>query len=554
MIEAGSLRRLGALVPRAGRRGIALAWALAVLAVAAWTSPAVGISRDESVYFFAAESYAAWWGTLVRSPASALAQIDRSFAVNSEHPPFAKTVFGATHALLSGGLGLDHRAGFRAGAFLFAALLAWLLAAWGWDLAGPGGALLAPALFFLVPRHFYHAHPAVLDLPVTALWLAAVYAYRRSLLARAEGRSPVRAAAAAGLLFGAAAATKHVAWFLVPLLLAHWLAAHWREAGRGPLRARLRAVPLAFPAMLLLGPLVLLALWPWMWHHPLPRLRDYVAFHLHHENYPWLYLGQLLREPPFPILYPFVVTALTVPSASLAAMVGGFAHSAARLVQAARRRVQGVDASLEALLLLNAFFPFALIAWPTVPIFGGVKHWLPAMPFLALLGARAVVAAARLLRPAAPSTAGAALAAAILIPAAWSVAHIHPFGTAAYNDLAGGAAGAASLGMQRQFWGDNMAAVLPELNEHAIQGARVWFQEATWLAVREYQRDGVLRPDLRWANGAEDADISVWHYHQEFRDKEYLTWTAFRTARPVAGVYLDEVPLVQVYARAGAWR
>jgi hypothetical protein len=226
----------------------------------------------------------------------------------------------------------------------------------------------------------------------------------------------------------------------------------------------------------------------------------------------------------------------------------------ARLVQAARRRAEGVDPSLETLLLLNAFFPFALIAWPTVPIFGGVKHWLPAMPFLALLGARAMVVAARLLAPQAPRVAGAALAAVVLVPAAWSVAHIHPFGTAAYNDVAGGAPGAASLGMQRQFWGDNMAAVLPALNEHAVRGARVWFQEATWLAVKAYQRDGDLRADLRWADGAEDADISIWHYHQEFRDKEYLTWTAFRTARVVAGAYLDEVPLVQVYARAGAWR
>ena len=546
--------RLLALLPSSGRHRAGLLWALAVLVVAAWTSPAVGISRDESVYFSAAESYATWWGRFLRSPAAAVAEADRFFGANREHPPLGKTVFGLTHALLSQGLGLPHRPGFRAGAFLFAAALAWLLCLWGWDLAGRGGGLLAPALFFLVPRHFYHAHPAVLDLPLTTLWLATSYAFWRSLLAPREGRSPLRAAVAAGLLLGAAVATKHTAWFLPPLLLVHWLATHWRQVARGPLRDRLLAVPAAFPAMLVLAPLVLLALWPWLWREPFPRLREYLGFHLHHENYPWHYLGSLLREPPFPVAYPFVVTALTVPAASLAAMAGGFLHSAARLVQGLWRRAEGVDVPLEALLLLNALFPFALIAWPTVPIFGGVKHWLPAMPFLALLGARAIVTAAHLLAPSAPALAGAALAAAALVPAAWQVGHSHPFGTAAYNELAGGAAGAASLGMQRQFWGDNMVAVLPAVNEHAAPGARVWFQEATWLAVQAYQRDGVLRADLRWANDAEDADVSVWHYHHEFRDKEYRTWTAFGTARPVAGVYLDEVPLVQVYARPGAWR
>jgi hypothetical protein len=38
------------------------------------------------------------------------------------------------------------------------------------------------------------------------------------------------------------------------------------------------------------------------------------------------------------------------------------------------------------------------------------------------------------------------------------------------------------------------------------------------------------------------------------RDAEYRAWSALRTARPVAGVYMDEVPLAFVYARAGAWQ
>ena len=82
--------------------------------------------------------------------------------------------------------------------------------------------------------------------------------------------------------------------------------------------------------------------------------------------------------------------------------------------------------------------------------------------------------------------------------------------------------------------------------------------------MRAWQRDGRVRPDLRWAERPEDADLAIWQFHQEFRDKEFRTWTAFgqplgsgppaRRVRPVAGVYLDEVPLVQVYARPGAWR
>jgi len=549
-------------------RKVALTWAALTVVVSAATAPAVGISRDEGVYLAAAESYAAWWGSALARPGRALATIDARFQLNHEHPPLAKELYGLTHAVLAEGLGwTGHLQGARFGAFLLAGLLSCLLATAGHALAGMGGALLAPALFWLVPRHFHHAHPALLDMPVTALSLATVWAYRQSLPAPvrghghpgaeplpAKGQGSKRWAVACGLLFGAAVSVKHNAWFLPPLLLAHWLATHLPALLRAGRPERRRAFPLAFVAMAILGPAVLLATWPWLWHDLAARLREYAFFHLRHEHYPWHYLGRLLRKPPFPIEYPFVVTALTVPAASLSAMAGGLVHAAGRLAGALRGRAEGVSVSDEALLLLAALFPMALIAWPTVPHFGGVKHWLPAMPFLALLGARALVAAGRALWPAHPGRVTAALALLALAPALRAVAHVYPFGTAAYNELAGGAGGAATLGMQRQFWGDSMVAVLRQLDEHAAPGARVWYQEATWLAVKAYQRDGRLRSDLAWADGPEGADISVYHHHREFRDKEFLTWTRFRTARPVAGAYLDEVPLVTVYARPGAWR
>jgi hypothetical protein len=583
---------------RPGRR-IALAWAVATWAVLAATAPAQGIGRDEGVYLVAAESYAAFPAEALRSPGSLLAAADRRLAPNHEHPPLAKWVYGATQALLADALGwAGHVQAARAGAFLFGALLSWMLAVWGHALAGVGGALLAPALFWAVPRHFYHGHPAALDMPIAALWLAVVAAYARSL--RLEGGpGERRSALVTALAFGAALATKHNGWFLLPLLAAHAALTRLPAFLRSPAGARPRLVPGALPAMAVVGPAVFLASWPWLWRAPWARFREYALFHLQHENYSWQYFGRILRQPPFPLGYPFVVTALTVPVAVLVVYVAGFVHGVARAVLAgvgegtqaqeagrvrspspapAREgwgegqtsgiretsRIPETSRSEELLLLLNALFPIALIAWPTVPIFGGVKHWLPAIPFLALLGARALVEAGRALWPARAAGVTAALALLALAPAIRAVAHFHPYGTAAYNELAGFAPGAASLGMQRQYWGDAAVGVLEAVNEHAIPGARVWWQETGRAAVAAWQRDGRARRDLRWVDRPEDADVSVWHFHAEFRDKEYRTWTAFAEAprpgeparypRPVAGVYLDEVPLVTVYARPGAWR
>jgi len=556
-------RMVDGLPPRSVRRRLALGWAVVTLVVAAATAPAVGISRDESVYLYAGERYADWWKEVAVHPMQAWSHLDGAYGVNHEHPGLAKLVYGATHALLApdaaGQHGLtSHLQAFRFGAFLFAALLSVLLALAGHELAGTAGGLLAPALFWLVPRHFFHGHPALLDMPVTALWFATVLSYRRWLSVKPgepgkTGRSARRFGwgLVTGLAFGAAISVKHNAWFLPPLLLVHFVATHLRRVQRD----RLAALAPALPA-LVVGLGVFVVTWPWLWHDSLPRLRDYFQYHLRHENYPWMYLGQMLRDPPFPVAYPFVVTALTVPAAVLAAMVGGLLHAGSRLLVAIRRpeRDAGISGSDELLYLLNGLFSIALIALPQVPHFGGVKHWLPSMPFLAVLGARALVSAGRTLWPARAAAVTAVLAIFTLAPALAAVVHIHPFGTAAYNELAGGAAGAASLGMQRQFWGDDMVAALDTINAHALPNARVWYQEATRLATVAYQRDGRLRPDLRWAETAEQADVSVWHHHAEFMDKEFTTWTQFRTAQPVAGVYLDEVPLIEVYARAGAWR
>lgn len=248
------------------------------------------------------------------------------------------------------------------------------------------------------------------------------------------------------------------------------------------------------------------------------------------------------------------MTALAVPAAIRVAMVGGLAQSAGRIASAWRGRGPEVSIPTEWLLLLSSLFPIALIAWPTVPRFGRVNHPMPAMPFLALLGARALVTTGRLLWPARAAAVTTGLAFLALTPAAWQVDHVHSFGTAVWNELAGGAPGAAALGMQRQFWGDASVAAVPDVNTHAAPGARIWYQEATALAARQHQRNGRRRTDLSVASGPEDADISIRQYHQEFRDREFRTWTELHTTRPVTGAYFDEVPLVQVYARPAAGR
>jgi hypothetical protein len=259
---------------------------------------------------------------------------------------------------------------------------------------------------------------------------------------------------------------------------------------------------------------------------------------------PWL-------APPGGAAAPALALA-AIPAPLLFAFAGGLGHAAARLAAAIRSRHTAEGASRDALLVLAAAAALAGSALAHAP--QGARPFLHALPFLALLGARALVRAAELSWPARRGAVLAGLALLVLYPGLRAAVRAFPDGAAAWNELVGGAAGAASRGLRRQDGGEAAAALLRKVNERAAAGARVWWAGAAPEAVALYARDGLVRRDLAVASGPEDADLAVVTLDGGSRDAEYRAWAALRTARPAAGVYADEVPLAFVYARRGAWR
>jgi hypothetical protein len=587
-----------------------VAWGLfagAFVALLATEQP-VGFTRDESVYFAAAESHARWFQLLFTSPSEAFtdAAITQRFDFNHEHPALMKNLFGLSFLVLHEKLGLLRpAAAFRVPAFLFAAWLLPLIYGLTRRFFGRPASIFAAVSFLLVPRQFFHSHLACFDVPIATMWVLTVYCF-------VEALERPRWWLYTGLAFGLALGAKHNAYFipvaLVPFILFRgWQLTKASPEGRrlffavngafvfgfalygvmvaalGPQRFlatftlqsphvalsvitasvgawltwRLRAVhegafrtvaPLV--AMAVLGPVVFYLHWPYLWHHPVDRTAWYLNFHLTHNHYAWTYLGELLRGPPFPLEYVVVKTALTVPTALFVPMVLGVGHV---LWRAARREATW----LELVMLANAVTSIALISHPQVPHFGGVKHWFPSMPFLALLAAGSLERGARGLaawlsprvKAATEVRVFSALAVLCGSSGAIATARLQEFGTSAYSELAGGVPGAATLGMQRQYWSNNLTGALPWLNANLKAGERVYFHEVHGGQVRDFQRNQMLRADIVAVGGPEQADVVAYQYHQEFREFEMATWQAFGTQRPVAGFYLDETPQVVIYRR-----
>ncbi|MBL0278487.1 MAG: hypothetical protein IPQ24_20865 [Anaeromyxobacter sp.] len=534
------------------RSRIAAGWLLVALGAGAWLAGAPGVPTGEARTLADGRQVAGLLVRAPRAPAEAARGLE-ALSAGARRPLLAEALHGFA---AEGGerLGLGPLRGARLGAVVVTALLAALLSLAAFDLAGLTGALLAPALLLLWPRQVSASLLATPDQAGALLWLAALASAARSLDAPTR-LARTRAGTWTGVLTGAAAAVRPDLWTLLPLLATHWLLGRlhlWRLARRAPAplelpadepveswAARLRRVPTALGAAALLGPALAALAYPWLWGAPLPRAL--AALPLAHG-----------AGTPLPV-NPLLLAAAAVPAPLLLLALLGLAHAAVRLLRAMASG-DGRVARTEALWLLGAGVPLTLAGAGLAPRGPGLTPLVHALPVLALLGARVVEALARLAWPSRQAALAAALGLAALYPGLRAAALAFPHGASAWGELVGGAPGAAGLGWPRQDGGEAVRALLPALVAHAPPGTRVAWLGVAPEAVARYRRAGLLPASLLDAPSADQADLVVAALGGAPRDALQEAWQALGSARAEAGVYLDEVPLAQAFARAGGWR
>jgi hypothetical protein len=539
----------------------------------------VGVARDEVTYISHGTRYAHWWIDLVtfRDATVSEKRITDTFGGpratdgNREHPPLVKTLFGLSRILFHDELGWTSEVtASRLPTALLNALAVALVFWFGAMAWAESVGLIAALLLLMMPRLFFHAGLATFDAPMVALWLATLCAYYRSLESR-------RWSLALAACFGLALATKHNALMLPGVIAPHYAWVCWRRAreaagGAGArlrafARALLRTQPFLVPALAVGGPLVLVAVWPWLWFDTVQHVRDWIGFHTAHVNYNFEYLGTNYNHPPFPWHVVLVTTLFTVPVVTMAAAVMGAVDLGLRVW---RGTATHPDRAPALLLLLSATVSMGVFLLPSTPIFGAEKHWAPAMPTLCLLAGIGVVAAAersfrlllawRWIPPASATFARrgviAALAVLVMTAALTETEASHPYALSYWNALAGGAAGGADLGMNRQFWGVSARGALPFVDRFAPAAGKpdvpVYSHDAS-PAWGLYRKLGLLSPRLPDAGneeaGVRRSKIALVIHEKHFLRHDLMVWTEYGTIRPAHVVTFGGVPLVSVYVR-----
>lgn len=541
---------------------IALGLALAYGFVLLRTSADIGYARDEGFYFQAARAYASWFRLFSEHRDQALERtaVDAAFATNHEHPGLIKSLFALSWlAQEKWRFFAWNGTSFRFPAIVLSSMLVGVVYQWVATSHGRIVAVVAALSLGFMPRVFFNAHLACFDVPIAALFAFTAFAY-----VKATDEGGIKWPIVTGICFGLALASKHNSWFLPIAVTAHVaLLSAWALWVRAGVWTAVRRSVATLGVMAVLGPLLFVALWPWMWNDTFARIREYVRFHWQHEYYNMEFLGVNYFEPPMPRGYAWLMTLATVPAITLLLFALGFGRRLVEALGALRVRSEASvttyrDDLFFALCLGACYGPWLST---NTPIFGGTKHWITAYPFVVLFAARGLAWAIDQAKLRAdgrvpiwvrdhvvPLLLGVACVAG---PVAITL-HGTPWGLTAYTPIVGGPRGAASLGLNRGFWGYTTANVLSYLNETMPKNGKLYIHDTAGQAWDMLVEEKRVRPDIRVVWSAADADAVIYHHEMHMQQQEYQAWVAYAAASPSLVLGLDGVPVVMVYTKPRA--
>ena len=493
----------------------------------AFTVNGPGLTWDEANFIPSSLSYLDWFREIGRGEALSSEAITRHWMATREHPPFAKLLSGLTIVIFHRIAGLIASARLSV-AFSFSLLLIMVyvltrgICSWK-------SALLSALSLMVMPRLFGHAHLASLDIPMSLMSVLVVFSFIRGL-------NSWRWSLLTGLFFGLALSTKLNALFL-PLPLFIWAHLYCRRQYANNLMA-----------MVFISPLIFLAIWPWLWVDTPYRILEYLALKVERSAIPVYYLGNVYGKTPPPWHYPFLMMAVTIPPVILLSSLAGLVKTI-------------IDKNkIGMLLVFNALFPLFIMALPNTPKYDGVRLFLPAFPFLAILSGIGLEwltesMGSLLLRefhkrrslPLRKFTSLPLILALLIITvSALPLIAIHPHQLSYYNCLVGGLKGARRLGFETTYWGDTCTQdVLNYLNE---KGGKVSFFPVGSNVVPLLRLSGLLTPNVEVVPiESGDADYLVLNCRQGFFDEKI--WELYRNKEPIVegSTFYNGVPLTAIY-------
>jgi hypothetical protein len=484
------------------------------------------------------ERIQSWFPEVIRDPRSALGRETVQAAWDppehryyNPHPPVYKEGMALSEWAAGGTLGPV--SGYRLfSASLFALLVGILV----WTVSGVAGlpaGIGAGLSLALMPRVAGHAHFATTDMPLTFFWTVAALCFA-GFLRKGGGIRLSLAALALGLAMG----TKFTGWLLpVPLLFWAILERRWWP----------------WIVTVLAALMVAWLFVPSAWHDPQGALLSLIQESLNRDaSIPiaTLYFGQVY-DYVVPWHHAIVMTLITVPVGILCLALIGTADvgRSSEVLKPSDPR-----SAMARLSLLQIGFFLALMALPSSPDHDGVRLFLPAFPFVAILAGLALGRLDEALNarfePRAAVLGTLLLTSVYLLPAFRQERGIAPYWLSYYNELVGGARGAAAQGMEVSYWYD---AITPEFIGEIERMLPADATVMAWPSTKyflELQELGLIRDDLIFVQET-NASYLLMLARQATLPPPLME--VYRKVQPILAVEVEGVELAGLYAMRTSW-
>lgn len=428
-------------------------------------------------------------------------------------------------------------------------LVGWFTSRW----CGPFAGGCAAAAVCLMPRTFGHAHLAALESCIN-LTYGAVVLYLADRWSRSGERSGGEAtssaaiadatgvaltidppkwgtAAVGGVLLGLALLTKIQA-VLLPIPIALWAILAWRKRAMG--------LVLLWG---LVGGLVFLVCWPYLWESPVAHVQKYLGRTTERAViYVW-YGGRAIADRDVPWHYPWVIWGTTIP-------IGLHLLGACGLWKCFGG---GAIRSRGSLIFACLAFPMVVFSIPGVAVYDGERLFSVSFPLWAVLVGFGSEWLRNFLARRFPGMLSGMIVGGIVAAQAWGLIAMAPCWLSYYNVVAGGLRGADRHGLPVAYWGDSVVrelldAVATHVPEQGIVAVAPVLHAGQWNEVVR-QSPVLTAREIRFVplGSPEAADCELLLF---FNRREYLPEELRGPLDPdrlVASVRRDGVILAGLY-------
>lgn len=439
------------------------------------------------------------------------------------HPPFARFLTGITWKLFHKSLG-EIRSLRLAPALLFTisvTLLYFLVA----EYYGVAAGALASLALLLYPAPFGHAHLIALDSQIASMWFITAYCFIKGLESRAW-------AVGFGISLAFTMNTK-IHGFAVPAPLFLW----------GVLFFRSKVIPNLL-SFLIVTPVFLYLSNPMLWNDPFMDLYYFIRMMLKKKVYEPVgthFMGERYSFSP-PKYYAFLMTAITIPPLTLILALFGVFVAGTKEIK--RFVTQKGSRGLGVFFTLNALTALCLTLFQNIPVYDGVRLFLPAFIFLAGLAGLGFFHLLQLAESAKIKTALSFGVGILTVGAsAYSLIQIHPFELSYFNVFTGGLPGAKKSGIETTYWNDSFTLETARMMNEKYRNKV--FSKVTGLRItfKYYKELGIL--DKSITQHESGYDYYLVQYRQGWFTPE--AWFYTRYVTPEYSVQREGTPLFEIY-------